>query len=196
MTKILLVIGDAAEMTDTLYPLYRMQEEGYECVVAAPEKRAYHLVTHERRPGWDITVESYGRMLPADIAFRDVAADEYAGMIISGGRAPEYIRYDQDLLAITREMAGSGKPIASICHGIEVLAAADVLKNIQVTTVAKCRYDAESGGAVYLERPVVVDRNIVSARTYDDNPLWMREYMSLLRAHCQTVGPQTGVDRT
>src|SRR5438094_6609515 len=102
MHKILLVIGDAAEVLDTMYPLFRLREAGYQVDVAGPEKRVYHLVQHDRVAGWDITVESPGYQLAADVAFRDVRADDLAGMVISGGRAPEYLRYDEDLLRIVR----------------------------------------------------------------------------------------------
>src|SRR5256712_1969588 len=97
MEKVLLVIGDAAEVLDTLYPLHRIREDGFQVLVAGPEKRTYHLVQHDRHPDWDITVESPGYALAADIAFRDVQPEEYAGIVLSGGRAPEYLRYDRDL---------------------------------------------------------------------------------------------------
>ncbi|HET7560363.1 MAG TPA: DJ-1/PfpI family protein, partial [Limnochordia bacterium] len=146
MDKVLLVIGDAAEATDTLYPYFRVQEAGYACVVAAPEVRAYHLVIHDKHPNWDITVESRGYELASDIAFRDVITADYAALIVSGGRAPEYLRYDRDLMRITQEMTHLGRPVSSTCHGIEILAAAGVLKGRRATTVAKCRYDIESFG--------------------------------------------------
>ena len=82
MNKVLLVIGDAAEVFDTLYPLHRVREDGYQVVVAAPEKRIYHLVLHERPPGWDITRESPGYHLASDIAFRDIKPEEYAGHLL------------------------------------------------------------------------------------------------------------------
>src|SRR5436190_1736358 len=124
MKKVLLVIGDAAELFDTMYPLYRIREDHFQVVVAGPERRVYHLVQHDRHPDWDITVESAGYKLPADIAFRDIKPDEYAGIVLSGGRAPEYIRYDADLLRVVRHMHEKGRPIASVCHGIEILASA------------------------------------------------------------------------
>jgi protease I len=182
MEKVLLVIGDAAEVTDTLYPYFRVQEDGYGCVVAAPDKRVYHLVMHDRHPDWDITVESPGYRLAADIAFRDVRPEEYAGLILSGGRAPEYLRYDADLMRITRHFFERSAPVASVCHGIEIVAAADVIRGRRVTTVAKCRYDAEFSGAEYVDEPVVVDGNLVTARTFWDNAPWMREFMRMLAA--------------
>src|SRR5262245_64482135 len=124
MAKILLVIGDAAEVLDTMYPLFRLREDGHEVAVAGPQRRVYHLVQHDTHPDWDITVESPGYRLAADIAFRDIRPEEYAGMVISGGRAPEYLRYHEDLLLVVRWLMEKGLPLASVCHGIEVLAAA------------------------------------------------------------------------
>jgi protease I len=180
MARVLLVIGDAAEVLDTMYPLYRIREDSHEVVVAGPARRSYHLVLHDRHPDWDITVESPGYQLAADVAFRDVRPEEYGGLVVSGGRAPEYLRYDQDLLRIVRALCGRGVPVASVCHGIEVLAAAGVIRGRTVTTVAKCRLDAEGGGAEYVDREVVVAGNVVTARTWHDNAAWMREFLKVL----------------
>src|SRR5262249_51189559 len=98
MAKVLLVIGDAAEVLDTFYPPFRVQEAGHQVVVAGPAKRTYSLVLHEKPEGWDVTRESPGYHLASDIAFKDVRPDEYHGLVISGGRAPEYLRYDPDLM--------------------------------------------------------------------------------------------------
>ncbi len=182
MEKVLLVIGDAAEATDTLYPYFRVQEDGYQCVIAAPEKRVYHLVQHDGHPDWDITIETLSYKLPSDIAFRDLVSEEYLGLVISGGRAPEYLRYDEDLLRVVRHFHEQGKPIASVCHGIEIIATADAIRGKRVTTVKKCRVDAEVCGATYVDEPVVVDANLVTARTFWDNAPFMREFMKLLNA--------------
>ena len=72
MKKVLIVVGDATETVDTLYPYFRVQEDGYRAVVAGPEARLYHMVLHERPLGWDITQETAGYHLHSDIAFRDV----------------------------------------------------------------------------------------------------------------------------
>src|ERR1700730_8378579 len=123
MDKVLLVIGDAAEVFDTLYPLHRIREDDYQVVVAAPEKRVYHLVMHDRHPNWDITVESPGYKLASDIAFRDIKHEEYSGIVLSGGRAPEYLRYDAELLRLGCYFFAHDLPVASVCHGIEIVAA-------------------------------------------------------------------------
>ncbi|NUQ01933.1 MAG: DJ-1/PfpI family protein [Armatimonadetes bacterium] len=180
MEKVLLAIGDATEQLDTLYPYFRLAEEGYEVVVAAPEARLIHMVAHQVPPGWDVTREFEGYKLAADIAYREVRPEEYLGLVISGGRAPEYLRYDQDLLAITRHFFATDKPVASVCHGIEIIATADVIRGRRVTTVPKCRFDAEVCGATFVDEPTVVDGNLVCARTWWDSAPWMREYLKLL----------------
>ena len=181
MPKILLPIGDAAEVLDTFYPLFRLREEGYEVVVAGPKKRVYHLVQHDRHPDWDITVESPGYRLAAEAAFAEVDPAGLAGLVLTGGRAPEYLRYDPDLIRITQAVFAAGKPVASVCHGIEIVAAAGCLRGREATTVAKCKFDVETFGGVYADREVVVSGNLVSCRTWHDSPAWMREYIRLLR---------------
>jgi len=184
MPKVLMPIGDATEAMDTLYPFFRIAEDGYEVIVAGPEARLYHMCLHEVPPNpdipWDITEERPGYHIKAEVAFRDVNPDDYVGMFLSGGRAPEYLRYDEDLMRVTRAIAEAGKPIAVVCHGIEIVSAAGVIKGRTVTTVAKCKLDAEQGGATYVDQPVVVDGNIVSARTWHDNTPFMRTYMKIL----------------
>ena len=182
MPKVLLIIGDATEVLDTMYPYFRLPEDGFEVVVAAPEKRLYHMVLHEVPPGWDLTRETAGYHLESDIAFREIDPTEYAGIVISGGRAPEYLRYDQDLMRVTRHFFETNKPVASICHGIEIIAAADVIRGRKVTTVPKCVYDATFSGGEFVNEPVVVDGNLVSSRTWHDNTHFMREFIKLLHA--------------
>ena len=116
--KVLMPIGDATEAMDTLYPFFRLAEEGYEVVVAGPEVRLYNMVLHEVPPNsdvpWDLTQETPGYHIKAHIAFRDVKPEEYTGLFLSGGRAPEYIRYDKDLMRITKHFLKAKKPIAVV----------------------------------------------------------------------------------
>jgi len=179
--KILIVIGDAAEALDTFYPLWRVEEEDYEAVVAGPEKRVYHLVMHEIPPGWDVTKESPSYHLASHIAFRDVKPEEYAGLFLSGGRAPEYLRYDEELLRITRHFFAENKPVAVVCHGAEIVATADVIRGRRMATVPKCRFDVEVCGGTFVNERCVRDGNMVSGRTWHDNPWFMREFIKMLR---------------
>src|SRR5688572_20671968 len=141
--KVLIVVGDASETLDTLYPYYRLQESQFLPVVVGPTRKSYQMVLHEVRPGWTITKEWEGYTTDADIAFSDVDPEEYLGIYFSGGRAPEYIRYDNDLVRITRHFFKVGKPICSVCHGVEIPAYADCVKGRRMATVPKCRFDLE-----------------------------------------------------
>jgi protease I len=182
MNKVLIVIGDASETVDTLYPYYRLQEDGFQPVVAAPEKRRYNMVMHEVKPGWTITREWEGYTLEADVAFRDVKPEDYAGIFFSGGRAPEYLRYDEDLVRITRHFFDAEKPIACVCHGVEIPAYAGCVKGRRMATVAKCKFDLEVCGGTFVDEPCVVDRNLVSGRTYHDHGRYVGAWIKMLVA--------------
>ena len=185
--KVLMPVGDATEVVDTLYPFFRIAEDGFNVVVAGPEARRYHMVLHEVPPNsvlpWDITEERPGYHIKAEVAFRDVDPAQYAGMFVSGGRAPEYLRYDKDLMRITRHFFEANKPVAVVCHGIEIVSAAGVIRGRKVTTVAKCALDAEQGGARYVDEPTVVDGNLVTTRTWHDYASCMREFMKMLNTY-------------
>ncbi|GMV92405.1 MAG: protease [Candidatus Hydrogenedentota bacterium] len=180
MDKVLIIIGDAAETLDTMYPYYRLQEAGFTPVVAAPEKRRYQMVLHEVKPGWTITKEWEGYTLEADIAFADIDPTEYAGIMFSGGRAPEYIRDHPDLIRITRHFFEANKPIASVCHGVEIPARAGCVKGRRMATVAKCQFDLEVCGGIYVNEPCVIDGNLVSGRTFHDNGRYVGPWIKML----------------
>lgn len=193
MPRVLMPIGDATEVLDTMYPYFRLPEDGFEVDVAGPEARVYHMVLHEIPPDsaipWDITQERPGYHLRATVAFRDVDPEQYVGLFISGGRAPEYLRYDQDLLRITQHFFAANKPVAVVCHGIEIVTAADCIRGRTVTTVAKCQLDALQGGAHYVDQPVVVDGNLVTARTWHDNTSLLKAFVGLLKAYIHSKAP-------
>lgn len=181
--KILIPIGDASEVLDTIYPIWRVIEEGYQAVVAAPEKRIYHFVMHEVPPGWEVTNESPSYHWASDIAFRDVQPEEYAGLFLTGGRAPEYLRYNEDLVRITRHFFAAGKPVAVVCHGVEIAAAAGVIAGRKMATVPKCRLDVEFSGGQFINEACVRDGNMVSGRTWHDNPYYIGEWMRMLKEY-------------
>ena len=178
--KVLIIIGDATETVDTLYPYYRLIESGFEPVVAAPEKRMYQMVMHENRPGWTITKEWEGYQIQADVTFADIVVEDYVGIFFSGGRAPEYIREDEDLLNVTRHFFEENKPIASVCHGVEIPARAGCVKGRRMATVPKCQFDLEICGGIFVNEACVVDGNLVSGRTFHDHGYYMGPWMKLL----------------
>lgn len=178
-SKVLIVVGDGAEVIDTMVPFYRLGED-YEAVVAAPAVRSYHMVQHEHAPNWDITVEMPGYTIKSDIAFRDVDPDEYIGLVLPGGRAPEFLRYDEDLLRIVRDFFAKNKPVASICHGVEILATADVIRGKKVTTIPRCKFDVEVVGATYVNESLVVSGNLYCCRFKRESSAWMKAYVQAL----------------
>ncbi len=182
--KVLLPIGDGSELMDTMYAYYRILEDEYEVVVCGPETRWYHLLLHEKPPNpdvpWDITREVTGYHLEATVAFKDVDPKECVGLYVSGGRAPEYLRYDKDLLAITKYFLESKKPVASLCHGVEILSASGAMGGRTATTIPKCALDVEQGGAKFVNKTCVVDGNLVTSRGKKDLPILLKTFMKML----------------
>jgi protease I len=184
--KALIVVGDATETVDTLYPYYRLIEAGIQPVVIAPEKRKYQMVLHEVKPGWTITKEWEGYSIEADLPFSEVDETEYLGIFFSGGRAPEYIRYDEDLVRITKYFFAHDKPIASVCHGVEIPAYADCVRGRRMATVPKCQFDLEACGGTFVNEGCVIDGNLVSGRTYHDNGFYMGTWIKMLEEAATT----------
>lgn len=201
MHKVLIVVGDASETVDTLYPYYRLEEAGFQPVVAGPEKRLFQMVMHEIKPGWTITKEWEGYTINADVAFSEIKPEEYCGIFFSGGRAPEYIRDDEHLIRITRWFFEQNKPVASVCHGCEIPARAGCLTGRRISAVRKCRFDVEVSGGVFVDERCVVDGNLVSGRTFHDHGQYMGEWMKLLeqeraaRDRANGVRPQATASR-
>jgi protease I len=178
--RVLIVVGDATETVDTLYPFYRLQEAGFRPVVAGPERRVFQMVMHEVRPGWTITREWEGYQITAEVAFAEIDPVDYLGIFFSGGRAPEYIRYDENLVRVTRHFFETGKPIASVCHGVEIPAYAGCVRGRRMATVPKCRFDLEVAGGIFVDEPCVVDGNLVSGRTFHDHGHYVGPWIRLL----------------
>jgi protease I len=186
--KVLIIVGDASETVDTLYPYYRLIEAGFTPVVAGPEKRVFQMVLHEVRPGWTITREWEGYQIKADVSFAEIDENDYVGIFFSGGRAPEYIRDDPDLIRVTKHFFAANKPIASVCHGVEIPARADCVRGRRMATVAKCQFDLEVCGGIYVNEPCVIDGNLVSGRTFHDHGHYMGAWMTLLEAARGSAG--------
>ena len=180
MARVLVLAGDAAEELDSMYPVFRLREGGHEAVVAAPTTRAVKLVVHDFEPGWDAYTERPGHQLPVDVAFADVNPEDYDGLVIPGGRAPEYIRLDPDVGRIVRYFFGNGLPVGTICHGPQVPAALGLLRGRVTAAYPPLRVDMEQAGATFVDGPDVVDGAMVSCRGWPDLPEWSRAFMQVL----------------
>ena len=179
-SKVLIIVGDASETLDTMYPFYRLQEDDFIPVVAGPEKKLYQMVMHDVKPGGTITKEGEGYTIQAEVAFNEINPEEYIGIFFSGGRAPEYIRDNPDLIRITQWFFDNDKPIASVCHGVEIPARADRVRGRRMATVPKCQFDLEVCGGIFVDEPCVVDGNLVSGRTFHDNGHYLGHWIKML----------------
>ncbi len=180
MRKVLIITGDGGEAYEALYAVHRLREEGYTAVVAAPSVRRLHLVVHDFEPGWDTYIERPGYGLASDITISQARAEDFDAILILGGRAPEYLRNDKNLIALTQDFARLDKWIFSICHGIQILAAADLLQGKRVTCYEHLRWDVESTGGTWCKEQAVRDGRIVSSQTWESHPEFYHELMSCL----------------
>ena len=180
MRKILVITGDGGESYEALYAVHRFREEGWQPVVAAPSRRRLHLVIHDFEPGWDTYVERPGYGLEADIAFDQIKVADYEAVLLLGGRAPEYLRNDAKLLETIRAFDRAGKWIFSICHGIQILAAAGITSGKSVTCYEHVRLEAEQAGGKFLSDQAVRDGRVVTAQTWQSHPEFYREIFTCL----------------
>lgn len=182
MSKILLVTGDGAESLEVMYPYQRLLEEGYQVDIAAPSKKTLHSVVHDFEPDWETNTEKLGYRIQPHITFAQAKPEDYAGLVIPGGRAPEYIRYDQDLQKIVKAFFATSKPVAAICHAGQILATAQLVKGRTMTAYHLVRSEIMAAGANYVDREVVVDGELVTSRAWPDHPAFMREFIKLLKS--------------
>ncbi len=194
--KILIVTGDGGESYETLYAYHRFQEAEYIPVLAARTKRRINLVMHDFEPGWDTYVEKPGYIMEADIAFDDVSVEDYEAILIIGGRAPEYLRNDPKVLSILKEFAAREKWIFAVCHGIQIVVAAGLVKGRKVTCYEHVRFEVESNGGTFVNQSSVRDGNMVSAQTWQDHPQFFRDIFSCLGKHANALGMRESVSRS
>jgi protease I len=180
MRKVLIITGDGGESYETLYAVHRLREEGYTAVVGASEKRRLHLVIHDFEPGWETYIEKPGYGFSSDITIAEAKAEDYDAILILGGRAPEYQRNDKKLLDLVKDFARLGKWVFSICHGIQILAAAELLKGKRVTCYTHLKWDVESTGGTWCKEQAVRDGKFVTAQTWESHPEFYRELMKCL----------------
>jgi protease I len=194
MTKVLMLTGDAAESLEVMYPYQRLLEEGYEVEIAAPSKKKLQFVVHDFVDGFDTYTEKLGYTWDADLAFADVDPSDYVALVIPGGRAPEYIRTDQDFVRIVKHFFADDKPVAQLCHAPIALAASGVLGGRRTAAYPALAPDVAAAGAEFVDGDAVVDGVMVSARAWPDHPSWMREFVRVLKerapagAAAETVG--------
>lgn len=179
--KVLIVAGDAVEALEIFYPYYRCLEAGFETTIASPSVKKLQTVSHDFIDGMETYVEKPAYGLDSNVAFADVNPADYDGLIIPGGRAPEYIRLDESLPGIVRHFFEEDKPVAVVCHAAQVLSVLpDLMKDREYTAYIACKPDVSATGATYIEKGLHTDRNLVSGHAWPYLPGLMREFMRLM----------------
>lgn len=182
--KILLLTGDCAEDYEVKVPQQALMMLGYQVDVAVPNKSAgdmVQLVVHDFI-GLDTYVELTGHRIQVDIAAKDANVADYVGLVVPGGRAPEYIRMYDEALKLVQDFFAAGKPVAAICHGTQLLAPANVLAGKTVTSYPACAAECQLAGAQWRNEPVVVSGNLVTAQAWPNHPAWLKAFVDLLGA--------------
>ncbi len=165
--KILMFIENEYEDLELWYPKLRLIEAGADVTVAGPEKNKTYTSKH-------------GYPCQSDAALGDVAASDFDGLVIPGGFAPDRLRRLPDVLQITRYIMDSDKLLAHICHAGWIPVSAGVMKGFRCTSTPGIKDDLINAGAIWEDKPVVVDRNMVSSRRPSDLPMFCREIIRVL----------------
>lgn len=185
--KILFLVGDYVEDYEVMVPFQTLAAVGYTVEAACPDKAAGEKVrtaVHDFE-GDQTYSEKPGHNFELNKTFSEINEAEYDGLVIPGGRAPEYIRLNPRVLEITRHFFETNKPVAAICHGAQVLAAAGVLQGRTCSAYPAVGPDVTSAGGEYASIPVnqaVSEGNLVSAPAWPAHPAWMSQFMKLLGA--------------
>jgi protease I len=181
MAKLLILTGDAGEAQEIYYAKFRLEEEGWLVHIATTTKRVFHSVVHDFEPGFDTYTEKPGYRVTADLGLDDVQPDDYDGLVLPGGRAPEFLRNRPKAVGIVRHFLEANKPIAANCHGPLLLLAAGPMTGRKMTCYPDLAPDLAAGGATFLNQEVVVDGRLVTVRGWPDNGPWMKEFVRILK---------------
>lgn len=167
MKKALILSADHFEDTELLVPYYRLREAGWAVDVAAPQRGKI--------------TGKHGYEVEANLALREVKADDYELLLLPGGRAPAALRGEPAALAIAQAFVAADKPIAAICHGPQILISAGVMPGRRATCYFGVAPELRAAGARYEDHEVVVDGKLVTSRQPSDLPAFLREIMRVVQ---------------
>ena len=183
--KILMLVGDYAEDYETMVPFQALTMVGHNVHAVCPDKKAgEHVQTaiHDF-DGAQTYSEKPGHRFALNADFADIDAADYDALLIPGGRAPEYLRLNDRVLNIVRHFAAHKKPIAAVCHGAQLLAAAGVLDGRECSAYPACAPEVTLAGGRYQAIPVDsahTDGNLVTAPAWPAHPAWLAQFLQVL----------------
>ena len=183
--KILMITGDFTEDYETMVPFQALLMVGHTVHAACPGKKAGEQVrtavhdfegdqTYSEKPGHNFTLNA---------EFDTLRAEDYDALVIPGGRAPEYLRLNAEVLALVQAFDAAGKPLAAVCHGAQLLAAAGVLAGRSCSAYPACGPEVKAAGGSYADIPVDkahVDGNLVTAPAWPAHPDWLAKFLVVL----------------
>lgn len=183
--KILMLVGDFGEDYEIMVPFQALLAVGHEVHAVCPDKKAgdYVATAIHDFEGHQTYTEKPGHRFTLTHDFDKVEPGTYDALVIPGGRAPEYLRMNEKLLGIVRHFAQDNKPIAAICHGAQILAAAGVLEGKRCSAYPACAPEVTRAGGKYAEIAVteaVTDGNLVSAPAWPAHPAWIGQFLRVL----------------
>lgn len=185
--KILMITGDFTEDYETMVPFQTLLAVGHHVDAVCPDKTAGDSVAtaiHDFE-GDQTYTEKRGHNFTLNATFADIQAEDYDALVIPGGRAPEYLRLNQDVLTMVRHFFTTNKPVAAVCHGAQLLTAAGVLEGKRCAAYPACMPEITQSGGTYAEIAIdaaITDGNLVTAPAWPAHPAWLAQFMALLKA--------------
>lgn len=183
--KILMVVGDFVEDYEVMVPFQALQMVGHTVHAVCPDKKAGESVktaVHDFEGNQTYT-EKPGHNFVLNATFADIDPSSYDALVVPGGRAPEYLRLHGAVLEVVRHFMTKQKPVASICHGAQLLAAAGVLAGREASAYPACGPEVVAAGGKFIEKDVVeahVDGNLVTAPAWPAHPAWLAAFLKQL----------------
>ena len=166
--KVVIPVESLFNTFEFWYPYYRLKEAGADVTVVGSGSAD----TYTGKPGTEVKV---------DVSIEQVSAEEFNGMVIPGGYAPDIMRRYPKMVQLVRDLFDGGKVVAAICHAGWMLASAKILQGKTVTSFFAIKDDLVHAGAEWVDQEVVVDGNLITSRTPDDLPAFMRAVIAALK---------------
>jgi protease I len=191
--KLLMIVGDFAEDYETMVPFQALQMLGHTVHAVCPGKKSGESVRtaiHDFE-GDQTYTEKPGHNFALNATFSEVQPASYDGLVLPGGRAPEYLRLDAKVLDMIRHFTDQNKPIAAICHAAQLLAAARVLKGREISCYPACSPEVELAGGTFVSLQMTeahVDGNLVTAPAWPAHPAWLAKFQQVLQKHLAAKG--------
>lgn len=188
--RILMIVGDYVEDYEVMVPFQALQAVGHTVHAVCPDKAAGEKVrtaVHDFE-GDQTYSEKRGHDFALNADFARINGDDYDALVIPGGRAPEYLRLDDRVLKMVRHFFEHEKPVAAICHALQLLAAADVLKGRKASAYPACAPEVAAAGGEFCDIAIdaaVTDGNLVTAPAWPAHPAWIAQFLAVLRTRIE-----------